>query len=250
MTSESRRDLCVDAYLPGKRFDPDDLPRLDHLNRAKPEELAFAWDRRWQPGQQLRVRFLDGDRGLHQQVQEHALSWLKSANLTLVFGDYIDAEIRVTFVGDGYWSFVGTEAEQIPQPAPTMQLGGFTSDADHVELRRTVLHEFGHTIGCIHEQASPAAAIPWNVEKVYDYYEQWQGWDRDTTYANVLVRYGPDGLRFTEHDPDSIMQYPVPAELTSDGSSIGWNDELSPRDRNFIAKMYPGRTDPALDGTA
>lgn len=238
MTSGPRRDLCVDAYLPGERFDPGALPRPGEPYRATAEELAFAWTKRWRPGQQLRVRFLDGDRDLHERVRDHALTWLESANLTLAFGDYARAEIRVTFVGDGYWSYVGTDAEKVRRTSPTMQLGGFTADADDVELRRTVLHEFGHAIGCIHEQASPAANILWDEERVYDYYEKWQGWDRETTHANVLVRYGPTGFRFTDHDPYSIMQYPVPAELTLDGSSIGWNNELSAKDREFIARMY------------
>ena len=59
-----------------------------------------------------------------------------------------------------------------------MKLGGFTTASDNTVLRRTVLHEFGHAIGCVHEQASPAANIPWNEAKVYEFYRQW--WDDET----------------------------------------------------------------------
>ncbi len=120
-----------------------------------------------------------------------------------------------------------------------MQLGGLRAESDEVVLRRTVLHEFGHALGCIHEQASPAAQIPWDDAKVYAFYREWQGWDQRTTYENVLRRYTAAELRFTAHDPRSIMQYPVPAELTLGGFSVPWNDDLSDGDRSFIARMYP-----------
>jgi len=232
-------DLCVDAYVPGTRFDPEDLPRIDNVLRASGQELAVAWRRQWQPGQELRIRFLDGDPVVHRRIREHAMTWLRWADLHFVFGDHPTSEIRISFGGEGYWSYVGTDALRIPGDGPTMQFGGFTGDTDETVLRRTVLHEFGHAIGCIHEQASPAAAIPWDVERVYAFYRQWQGWDRDTTFANVLTRYSPEESRFTDHDPLSIMQYPVPAELTVGGFAVGWNNDLSADDCSFIARMYP-----------
>lgn len=236
-----RYDLCVDAYVDGERFGPAVLPRQADLLRASAEELALAWQRQWQPGQELRISFLDGEPGLHRRVERHARTWLDHANLAFTFGRYADAEIRVTFHGDGYLSLVGTDALRAPRTRPTMQLGGFTADSDDAELRRTVLHEFGHAIGCIHEQASPAAAIPWDEGKVYLFYRAWQGWDDETIKANVLQRYSAAATRYSDYDPDSIMQYPVPASLTTNGFSVGWNTELSAGDESFIARMYPAR---------
>jgi hypothetical protein len=102
-----------------------------------------------------------------------------------------------------------------------------------------VLHESRHALGCIHEQASPAANIPWDVDKVYEFYRTWQGWDQETTFENVLRRYAGDQARCTDHDPPSIMQYPVPAFLSNGRLSVGWNSDLSDADRSFIARMYP-----------
>ena len=232
-------DLCVDAYADGERFDPAMLPAQTDLLQAPPEELALAWRRQWQPGQELRIRFLDGEPGLHRRVQAHAESWLQYANLRFTFGNYADSEIRVSFAGQGYWSVVGTDAMRVGRSAPTMQLGGFTPAADDRGLRRTALHEFGHAIGCIHEQASPAAAIPWNEPKVYQFYREWQGWDDETIYHNVLQRYSAAGARYSNYDPASIMQYPVPGRLTRGSYEVGWNNELSMGDKSFIARMYP-----------
>ena len=88
-------DLCVDAYVHGERFDPSMLPRPTDLLHAPPEELALAWRRQWQPGRELRIRFLDGEPDLHDKVRAHAETWLRHASLGFKFGNYADAEIRV-----------------------------------------------------------------------------------------------------------------------------------------------------------
>jgi hypothetical protein len=246
-------EICVDRYVGGVRFDPASLPGdLDDPWSADPRDLALAWNRRWQTGQTLRIRFLDGDDALQRRVIDHAREWLRHANLEFQVGRFVDAEIRVSFEQPGYWSTVGTDALLEPDPdGPTLNLGGFTIGTAERVFRRTVLHEFGHALGCIHEQASPAADIPWDEQRVYSYFRRWQGWDKETTFQNVLVRYSRANLRFTRHDPASIMQYPISPELTLNGFSIPWNDDLSEMDRSFIAKMYPGRLieDPAKRST-
>jgi len=234
-----RPDMCFDVYPHGESFDPSMLPRPIDLLQATPNELALAWKKQWEAGQELRVRFLDGDAGLQARVAKLASQWLDYANLSFNFGNHSTSEIRVSFANYGNWSAVGTDALQWPDSEPTMQLGGFTTSSDETDLRRAVLHEFGHAIGCVHEQASPAIAIPWDEPKVYEHYRETQGWDDATIFRNVLFRYSQQDTRFTEHDPQSIMQYPVPKELTIGGFEIGWNTELSERDKAFIAKMYP-----------
>jgi hypothetical protein len=58
--------------------------------------------------------------------------------------------------------------------------------------------------------------------------------------AQVLnkQRSGPD-LVTTAFDRTSIMCYPVAAEITTDHKAIGWNTDLSPVDKEFIARLYP-----------
>jgi hypothetical protein len=54
----------------------------------------------------------------------------------------------------------------------------------------------------------------------------------------VLAKARADA--FTAFDPQSIMLYPVPKELTKGGFEIPWsNSELSALDKEFIGKMYP-----------
>src|SRR5690349_3160880 len=116
----ARFDLCVDAYPPGERYDPDNLPRLADPTTATAEELALEWRKNWQPGQEIRIRFLDGDHRLHRRVQDYAHAWLDHANLVFVFGNRTMPEIRITFRGCGYWSQIGTDALRIDHAVPTM----------------------------------------------------------------------------------------------------------------------------------
>lgn len=236
--------LCVDAYPAGECYIPVQAQPVKGAGTASRDELAVFGDRKWQTGQELRVRFLDGGPGVRRRIQRHAETWLQFANLSFTFGNFGTAEIRISCKGDGYWSYVGTDALRVSPSEPTMVLDGFDEETDESELRSVVLHEFGHAVGCVHEQANPAARIPWNVAKVYEFYRKWQGWDDDTTFANVLRRYSGNEVVHGPHDPHSIMQYPVPPELTHGGFSIGWNSELSAGDRAFIAQLYPGRSRP------
>ena len=96
----------------------------------------------------------------------------------------------------------------------------------------------GHTLGFIHEQSQPEANIDWNEEAVYEWYLQNQNWDRDTTFHNVLERYGKQITQYTEYDPTSIMHYWIDAQLTKSGKEISGGNKLSKLDKEFAQKLY------------
>lgn len=230
---------CFDSYAEGESFDRNRLITSLDLRKASHDELALSKFKLWQPGQELRVSFLDGSQYLHQKVEQYARMWLEHANLEFRFGNFPDPEIRISFRGRGYWSKLGTDAAKAPSYKPTMQFGGFTESTNDLEIQRVVLHEFGHAIGCIHEHSNPSMDIPWDVEKVYSFYQQNQGWGKELVDHNVLKRYCESEIVFSRHDPTSIMQYPVPNYLTRGDYEIGWNLELSAGDKALISKMYP-----------
>lgn len=237
--SDEFLDICVDDYPGEKSFDPAELPDPIDLRSANREEMALAKFKLWEVGQELRIRFMDGSPTLHARVIGHANEWLDHANLEFNFGNHVEAEIRITFQGAGYRSLVGTDAMQRGASLPTMTLGGFNDKTEDELMRRVVLHEFGHALGCVHEQANPTIAIPWDVDKVYAYYLKF-GWNKAKVDLNVLKRYQSSEVHFTRHDPKSIMQYPVDKTHTLNGFEIGWNTTLSAMDKDFIARMYPG----------
>ena len=163
------------------------------------------------------------------------------ANLSMKFVDTGDADVRVAFQqGDGSWSYLGTMCQQIPVAEPTMNYGWLEPDSDDEELRRVVLHEFGHAVGLIHEHQNPNRPIAWNRAAVIaDLSGPPNNWDERpsrTTSSSVTTRLSSSS---TPVDPDSIMMYPIPAAWTTDGFSAALNRALSETDKNFIRDAYP-----------
>lgn len=198
---------------------------------------------KWTGGTQIRVRFLEGDASLQQRVREVAEEWVAPgmANLGLHFVDDVDADLRIAFMpGDGSWSYLGTVAQQIPTSDPTMNYGWLTPDSPDDELRRVVLHEFGHALGLIHEHQNPTDPISWNRAAVIaDLSGPPNNWDEATIENNIFKRYEPGEVDSTSVDPESIMMYPIPASWTTDGFSVGLNEKLSTTDVEFISGAYP-----------
>lgn len=198
---------------------------------------------KWQPGTQVTVHFMEGDPDLQARVAAVAKEWSgpQMANVDLKFVDSADADVRVAFEqGNGSWSYLGTVCHQIPSGQPTMNYGWLTPDSDDRELRRVVLHEFGHALGLIHEHQNPNRPIAWNRAAVIaDLSGPPNNWDPATIENNMFKKYDPADLSSTPVDSHSIMLYPIPASWTTDGFSAGMNGELSDTDKEFIRSAYP-----------
>lgn len=105
------------------------------------------------------------------------------------------------------------------------------------QIRRPILHEFGHALGCIHEHQSPAANIKWNEQVVIRTYAQ-GGWDEPTVRENLFKKYSSGTITNSQFDRESIMLYPIDPLFTLDGFSAEWNTELSENDKLFIQNAY------------
>lgn len=203
--------------------------------------LAALKGKLWKPGRTLRVRFLDNPpQRVREQIEKYAHQWEQFANIKFIFGDDPKAEIRITCTrGKGSWSYLGTDALTISRSKPTMNYGWFTEQTPEHEFSRTTLHEFGHALGFIHEHMSPAGNIPWNRQAAYRYYMGTQGWTQQQVDSQIFGKYAASQTNASVYDPKSIMHYPVPKELTTNGFEVGWNNALSDGDKTFTRKLYP-----------
>lgn len=221
MSDEPR--VCMDVVLPEKG-------------------LELALTKMWKNGKRLRVHFLEGDPQVKEKVKHYAAQWEPHANIQFDFVDDPEAEIRVGFVMDGTsWSAVGTDSlntDFFPAGAATMNYGWLTPESDEEEFSRVIVHEFGHSLGCIHEHQNPDGNIPWNKDAVYRYYAA-RGWDKARVDQNLFRKYELDQSQFTAFDRESIMLYPIPKELTDGQMEVGWNRYLSETDKRFIGQKYP-----------
>ncbi|KAI0478129.1 hypothetical protein F4859DRAFT_520984 [Xylaria cf. heliscus] len=204
--------------------------------------LGAVKSKMWPVGHTLKIKLIGGSDKIRQKVEEYAREWTRYANIKMAFlaGDAgeEEAEVRVTFEKGGSWSVVGSDCLARTH-GPTMNFGWFADDTPDYEIARTVYHEFGHALGCVHEHQNPVQGIQWDEPKVYDYYAQSMGWDGATVDRNVLTKYTRDATQFSRFDRDSIMLYHFPKELTLNGHFVDPNNVLSPTDIDFIGRMYP-----------
>lgn len=206
-----------------------------------------AWGERgkfWPAGSTLRVKFLNGSAGQKDKAWSRFQTIDRLVNLSFKRVETGAAEIRVRFDGNaGHWSYVGRDCLGIPSAQPTMNLAlrsGWLNGDGPDEWDRVGLHEILHAIGLYHEHQHPQAAIPWNEAAVIDYYKRTQGWSEQEIRFQVLNREPmTKGFVGTRFDPQSIMEYPVPRELTTNGFSVGWNRQLSVLDFQFLQQVYP-----------
>lgn len=214
---------------------------LTHAGGLAPS-LAVDTSIKWRNGSTLRVKILNGSPKIKEQIRKYAAVWSQYANITFQFVDSGNADIRVNVDSSGgSWSQLGVLSLRIKEPQRTMNLSWPTDNPPEEEVARVIMHEFGHALGCFHEHQSPAATvIPWNREAVYAYYARTYNFTREQTDSQVLKVF-PAGTttQYSSFDPKSIMLYPIPAALTTNGYSVGWNCVLSDTDKAYISKLYP-----------
>jgi len=261
MAKKTKLYLCFDRIIPPHlkplalertiQVRPDNRPKLTpkfvaHLNAAPNPALRMAMERGkyWAVGQAVTCRFLDGSKKQKTRVQAIAHEWEQYATVKFKFVGTGAAQVRISFKADtGSWSAVGTDAlvdEYFGKTAPTMNYGWLEDDTDEAEYRRVVLHEFGHSLGAIHEHQSPGTGgLNWNKPAVYaNFSGPPNNWSKADIDSNILQRYSKQQTNFTKFDPKSIMLYEFPASLFTDGKGTQSNGELSKTDEAFMKSQY------------
>ncbi|NBP58729.1 hypothetical protein EBU71_19740 [bacterium] len=180
-------------------------------------------------------------------------------NLKFVFTtDVNQSDIRILIKkGIGCSSIIGNsrsvkkissgaegDSQPIGQPEPTMKYGWLDVS--------TVLHEFGHALGMVHEHSNPENnPIKWNRPAVYcEYKKRNKKWTDADVEKNVLELYNKTDINGSEYDPASIMIYSFPKEtecneqkmpltLNDPPIEINPNYKLSNSDVEMIKLMYP-----------
>ncbi len=198
----------------------------------------FLWDN----GKVLVVKLLSGSKTLKDKVKKYASEWEKYANIKFKFVETGDAQIRV-YLGDKQGDFghvtMGLGIRCLERSASDFTMHFDTTDlTEEASLKGTVLHEFGHALGLMHEHFYPKSAIQWDSAAVYTR-KRMSGWSKAMTDAQIFRKFNSSYTNGTQYDPKSIMHYPVSPWETKNRYSVGHNTELSEGDKALIAALYP-----------
>lgn len=210
------------------------------------EFLAFQTSKYWGPGGvNLTVGFIDSmETELRRKILLHMNAWGQYANVSFVWST-VDPQVRIDRSKSGYWSYLGTDILGIPKNEPTFNLQDFTLRTPEAEFRRVVRHEAGHTCAAPHEHARREIVARLDPQKTIAYFQRTQGWNASMVRQQVLTPLSDASLtRSTEADPTSIMTYSLPGEITTDGRPIVGGNDITPKDAEFIGKVYPKVVEP------
>lgn len=208
--------------------------------------------KKWVNSSVIHFHFLAGPTWQWPEVQKaqvrQAFARWKAVGIGLEFvetADVTEAEIRIGFdQREGSWSYVGTDALQIPPGERTMNFGW---DLTTVWGQATALHEVGHAMGMSHEHQNPNSGLVWNEEAVYAAFAASPNfWPRQKTFDNIIAKL-PGQTQGSAWDPQSIMHYPFDASLIAapppyNSSGIPESVVLSPTDIVWAQRFYPAGT--------
>jgi len=207
---------------------------IKKLEFANQQYALSAKGKQWAIGEVIDIAFLHGTKKQIDYVISIAEVWLQYANIKFNWkSDLSKSDVRISFHPNlGSWSYIGTDAMFIDKKQATMNLGQL--------IPSTILHEFGHMLGLMHEHQNPDGGIQWNREKVISELSgPPNNWDVNMIEHNVLRVPNSSATNGTKFDKDSIMLYSFPSEWTLNNKGTKQNNTLSKTDIEYISKLYP-----------
>ena len=215
----------------------------------------------------LTVKFINGSSAHKERVKRVANEWCKYGNVRFKYVNSGPSDIRIAFdyekdnkgqvIKKNWFSNVGVNTVSESVRPYTMHFSTDYSDG-------TVLHEFGHALGLVHEHLSPQfnSLFRWVPEHkedrsgaepgLYSTIKSAYAFSKQLTEAQIKQKINDNFLNFREDevhedstfDPDSVMTYVIgPAFLEARPNAPDWAkrlvDEDHPIYQNDTEPWYP-----------
>lgn len=207
---------------------------LKTVKNQRPESFRRG-TKFWQPGSELRIRFLSGTPAQRRKIRALLSQWFPLINLRFQFVDQGPSQMRISIghPNEGDWAYLGTDALAVAENQPTINYGYGLQDS------RSAMREFGHALGLINEWQNPNAHIPWNKPVVFKYFATMQGWSATQIQANLLDKIPTEIVgTYRPFDPNSVMMVDLNPALT-DSKVVPVLNGFTASDKELLGNLYP-----------
>jgi len=201
---------------------------------------------RWQPGQSIKVCFLDGADAARSKFMAVAAEMVTLTNLHLdpaiVSCGASGAQVHVSFEDSGYYSYVGTDALYFGENVATLNLEGMGSHGNWADAWVGVArHEIGHMLSMLHEHQHPDMDCGFKSDQDIATLLGWTIAEVQTNFARIRMTAN---ILKTQYDPKSEMHYQLDPIFYQAGTNspcyiTSANVVLSPGDVAFLQLAYP-----------
>ncbi|KAI9932381.1 hypothetical protein MW887_009894 [Aspergillus wentii] len=203
--------------------------------------------RLWLPGSQLKIGFLAGTDWQRDQVKRYAPQWTQYGNISFIFLTDTDMasitpDILVGFDSSkGSWACRGTDCRYFSSRGHvSVNLGCILQQRSQVDTAATVLHQFGHVLGLVHEHASTRTLIPLIEERVHeDLGSPPSNWDEALIERICPTHHDHSSVQKPAFDSCSIMLKYYPHTWVKHGHCPRFNIAISELDKDYIRFYYP-----------